>query len=470
MTPSAITSRRLLAGALLALALSAITGCTGCADELASGPAPDAAAGGHAGSSSTSTTSSSSTGGGGAKPSPFEGWEALAGVPAYCEVYAATEPEKLPPLSWVACSDGAPGCRDLEIDWETPSGKVLFYVGPFAGAATDGGPFLVIARRLGGELAGWYELVMAYADGSVLAALRSKDPIDTDEPCKAVQPAVGAGRVVAAIIDKTLGHPDYIEHEIEVPLSGGVPTVFNTLSAETLHGNTGHLKSPGTELMAMAYSPASQVLIVPYDGSPPTVFAKLTMEDPWGPNYPLALGADVLFWANHEDRTREHVYHSQTGVTETFIEVTGADVGWALSDGQTLVWLQVSPPKALGGSPTSVELWSSPVATTPAGLVPQKVADLAPPLWNDGAYFESDLVVLRHDSWSRNIVLRLSDLVYWTVDAPAGMWWGKILYAAADEVAMPVQPPMFQSETSTIRRLTLAELSPPQPLSGPLGE
>jgi len=469
MTPPAIATRRLLAGALLALALCAI-GCTGCADEHGSGLASDAAAGGHAGGSSTSTTSSSSTGGGGAKPSPFEGWEALAGVPAYCEVYAASEPEKLPPFSWVACSDGAPGCRELEIDWEVPASKYLFYPGPLAGAATDGGPLLVIARRLAGELAGWYELSMAYADGLVLAALRARDPIDTDEPCYMAQPAVGSGRVVAGIIDKTLGHPDYIEHEIEVPLSGGVPTVFNTLSAETLHGNTGHLKSPGTEFMAMAYSPASQVLIVPYDGSPPTVFAKLTMEDPWGPNYPLAIGADVLFWANHEDRTREHVYHSQTGVTETFIKVSGADVGRILSDGQTLVWLQVSPPKALGGSPNSVELWSSPVATTPAGLVPQKVADLAPPLWNDEAYFESDLVVLRHDSWSRNIVLRLSDLVYWTVDAPTGMWWGKTLYAAADEIVMPVQPPMFQSETSTLRRLKLADLGAPQPVEGLLGE
>ena len=50
------------------------------------------------------------------------------------------------------------------------------------------------------------------------------------------------------------------------------------------------------------------------------------------------------------------------------------------------------------------------------------------------------------------------------------MWWGKILYAAADEVVMPVQPPMFQSETSTIRRLKLADLGDPQPVEGLLGE
>ncbi len=47
-----------------------------------------------------------------------------------------------------------------------------------------------------------------------------------------------------------------------VPLSGGVPTVFNTLSAEKLHGYTGHKKSPGSEFMAMSYNPASQVLTV----------------------------------------------------------------------------------------------------------------------------------------------------------------------------------------------------------------
>jgi len=469
ITSSAIALRRWFGSTAVLLGLCFLNGCPGCADELPSEQPHDAAAGGHGGSSSTSSTSSSSGGGGGTKPAPFEGWEALAGVPAYCEVYAASEPETLAPLSWLDCSDGAPGCRELEINWDAPASPYLFYPGPLTGAATPSGLVLVIDRRLGGELADWRELLVARIDGPVLSALRSRDPINTVEPCSAAYPAIGGGRVVAGLIDWTLDDPALREHELEVPLTGGVPTVFSTLSEETLHGNFGSNRSPGTEFMAMAYSPAAQVLIVPYDGSAPTVFAKFSMQNPWGPNHPVAVGPDVLFWADHADRTREHVYHSLTGVTETFIEVSGADVGPVMTDDQKLVWLQVSPPKAQG-SPTSVELWSSPVATTPAGLVPQKEADLAPSLWNDEAHFESDLVVLRDVSWSRNYVLRLADLVYWTLDAPAGMSWGKTLYAAADEVAMPVQPPAKQSETTTIRRLALAELGAPQPLSGPLGE
>jgi hypothetical protein len=97
------------------------------------------------------------------------------------------------------------------------------------------------------------------------------------------------------------------------------------------------------------------------------------------------------------------------------------------------------------------------------------VADLAPPLWNDELYFDAGVVVLRDVSWSRNIVLRLSDEMFWVVDAPAGMWWGATIYATGEEIALPVQPPFKQTETTTIRRLKLEDLGAPQPLSGPLG-
>jgi hypothetical protein len=225
--------------------------------------------------------------------------------------------------------------------------------------------------------------------------------------------------------------------------------------------------------VATAFSPGYFIMSIPYDGSAPKLVAEFSVEDPKQPGDPIVIGNDVVYWAVHDDRAREHIYHAETGVTEPLLDIPGYDVFGVGTDGQTIVWMQHSPPNSVAETKDAIELWSSPFATSAAGLSPKKLADLAPSMAKPYTRLESGMYVIRgtvvsgrDSSWSRDIVYRLSDNTYWTVDAPAGSWWGEILYVTEEEIALPVQPPKTQSETFTIRRQKLADLGPPQPVSG----
>ena len=67
--------------------------------------------------------------------------------------------------------------------------------------------------------------------------------------------------------------------------------------------------------MATLFSPGYIIMNVPYDGSPPTLVAEFSKPDPKQPGNPLVVGSDVLYWATHGDRAREHIFHADTGVT-----------------------------------------------------------------------------------------------------------------------------------------------------------
>lgn len=422
----------------------------------------------------TNSQSSASSGGGEGTTTPGPCWSPLAGVPAYCELYTLDEPSDEPPLSWIPCAGATTGCRELEITWAPADPNRPFFVS-FAGQATEAGPFVVFRRKLGGELTGWSDMVMAYADGPVRAVVRGRDPSETDAPCAPVFPAVGAGRVVAGISDRTQ-HPPPAEYELQLPLEAGTPSIFTTLSAETIHTNSGFHRSPGESFVALAYTPGSKILTVPYDGSAPTVVDAYTVEVPVGLDEPQTVGTDVVYWAVYDDRARAKIHHAATGITETLLDVPGYDVYSVRTDGETLVWIQSSPPRSESETPDLFELWTSPHATTPAGLVPQKLADLARGVATPYTVLQSGLIALRGTvgpdddiSWSRNLIIHPGDMTYWTLDAPDGLRWGDTMYVAPDEIALPVQPPWKAGETLTIRRQELSALGEPQPILGVLG-
>jgi hypothetical protein len=94
------------------------------------------------------------------------------------------------------------------------------------------------------------------------------------------------------------------------------------------------------------------------------------------------------------------------------------------SDGQTLVWVQ-TPPKGMWNEPYYPPgyLWTSPMATTKAGLQPQKrrpaplVAALNSSLANDGYY-----MIIGSDGFH---VYRLADMQHWSF-MPEGWNAGRI--------------------------------------------
>ncbi len=246
--------------------------------------------------------------------------------------------------------------------------------------------------------------------------------------------------------------------------------MFSTLSAETLHSNGGTQRSPGNSFVAISFAPGWFILTVPYDGSEPTIVAEYTPETQWLLWDPITVGSDVVFWAKHTDRSRVHIYHAATGLTEPLLDVVGMHVYGARTDGTTLVWIQSLPPQSEGGAPTQAELWSSPYATTASGLAPQKIADLSGDLANSSTFFESGIFVLRQAGWARNVAVRVADGMYWKVDAPEGMAWGDPLYVSPEEIGMPLQAPEDQTRTFTIRRQKFADLGEPLPIVGVLGE
>ena len=453
-------------------ALVVVTSCAAC-------DGPDSGGGARAGAppdGAVTTSSASSSSGATTSSTGWEGWTPLAAVPEHCNIFVADSPASMGPLKWVPCSGGTPGCRDLQVTWAPPGTQYVFR-DDFAGAAPAAqSPRISMPWRLTGALEGWSDVVMANVDGTVIAAIRGRDSTQTSQICYAARPSVGVDRIVGMIFDVTT-YPPPAEYEWQVLLPGGKPSVFNTLSAEAVHGNGGNSRSIGESFVATGFTPGNFILNVPYDGSAPTLVAKFDATDPlpFNPSRPIVVGSDVLYWATSSDRAREQIYHVDTGATETLLDVPGYDVFGVATDGKTIVWIQQAPPSSVSETPTTFELWSSTFATSAAGLVPKKLADLAPGLASPYTRLESDMfaiwgaVGLGDDvSWSHDLIYRLSDDTYWTVDAPSGSWFGEVLYLAPDEIAFPLQPPWKHTETYTIRRQPLADLGSPQPVTGPI--
>jgi hypothetical protein len=460
-------------GSLLACAFT--VDCSGCAGHTSGAESPDGTVTTTASATASTTTTSGAVQG--PNCSDFDGWTPLAGVSSACPICVPASPDVVSPLVWASCTDGTPGCEELLVDWTAPDGLGLFYM-TFAGAVTDLGAVVVVGRRFGGDLSGWLEMVVGRPDGSVLGAIRGRNLFEP-KACAPVIAAVGSGHVIAGIADYATG-PSYQEYQVELPLDAGTPHTFNILTPEVLHGNVTGSRSPGNLFASTSFTPAAEILKVPYDGTAPSVIAQFSTDHAWEPGLPLAVGPDVLFWAlSTENRGTAQIYHTATGATETYLDIPGTDIVAIRTDGATAVWIQASPPYYLGGEvPNTVELWSSPYSASPAALLPTKVADLDRALWNSLLTFQSGIVVLRSSlwippsddvSWSRDIALRLNDKVYWTVDAPVGAWWGDTMYADVDEVAMPVQPAGNEPETFTVRRQRLSALGPPTAVSGLLG-
>jgi hypothetical protein len=395
------------------------------------------------------------------RPPSLGRFRPVEGLPASCQVLASSEPAAVAPLAWRACAGGgAPGCRELIVNWE-PADPAHPLFADLAGGRTPGGPVLVVSRRPGRLTDGRAETVVSYADGPVLAAVRAPAPAsDRARPCLLVSPAVTAGRVVLGASDFATA-PGVSEHEIEVALDGGRVRAQGTLSAALLRGSVAQLRSAGQDLVALSLQPRSAIITVAADGSPARELPRPPGQAGARVDQPLVVGGDVLYRAVVDGRAREWIYHVASGRTEPLLDVPGADVIGVRADGGVLVWIESSPSRA--------SLFMSPYASTPRLLAARKVANLAPELANPHVFFQSGRVVLRDRSWRRDLIVDLQGGCYRVLEAPAGAFWGEVLYLDGDEIALPVAPAWNPSQTFTIRRQELGGLSAARPLPGPGG-
>jgi hypothetical protein len=325
--------------------------------------------------------------------------------------------------------------------------------------------------ELGNGLEGWVEMRMTYMAGPVMAALRTPTPLAGNH-CMVVRGASGAGRLMATVGEFLPNFPDRVEYYVQVPITGGKPEVFNTISAELMSGGIGAERSLGETFVAVAKDFGGDVLKVPYDGSPVTPIFWTGQHKPRG-DLPKVVGRDVLYWLGKSPPPcHVDVYHDDTGVTETLIAPPGADVYGLQANSQFIVWQQAYPIGSDDSTAERFELWVAPFASSPDRLVPEKLLELPRDLWNSQTHLDGDMLVLRKSWytgedmwWSSNVVVRLSDRVYWTVDAPPGLWWDDTMYVTADEIALPLEPPWGNAQVMTIRRQELSALGPPKPLA-----
>ena len=368
--------------------LALIGACFACGAEPAGEPAGAGGSGGTAATTSATHGASASAASSGGGELGWPGWSPLSGVAPECDAFSADKPDALPPLSWVPCADGSTGCRELEITWAPASAEKVMYsdivVGPFGGAVA-----VVLRRKLAGELTGWSEMVMAHVDGSVLGAVRSRDPELEEEPCIVSRAGVGSNRIAFGVFESAKPKPS--EYDVLL-LPGGSPAAYAFLSEEVVHGNRSIVRVPAEAFVATLFSPGYIIMNVPYDGSPPTLVAEFSQEDPKKPGDPLVWQRRPLLGDPRRPRARAHLprRHGRDRAAARHPRPRAQPRTARRSSGCSTRRRTRCPT----GRPR-FELWSSPFAASASGLAPKKLADVSPTIATPYVHLADGMYVIR---------------------------------------------------------------------------
>lgn len=373
----------------------AMMGCgPGCDGDPASGP--DAGAGGlsdggttASSSASASTTSastvSSSSGGGGSDP----GWQPVAWA-APCEVLMATNPSAaIPKLQWGPCPNAAAGCESAIAD--TPEYP------PFSKPS--------VTRHADGYRIG---LVVIYPDLERRAVVFETDgtplAVWRTQGCSPLLPRVTPERVWFGA-QNGFNPPSYL-----VATYDKLSTATSLLPIETLS----QLQEANDSTLALEGVNGNVLTI--YDRVRDTV---KSFDGPGLSNTLAQPVGDVALFQMYAafEQPEAWIWRRTTQDIEPLVQPAGEYVVDILSDGSTMVWIQVPPKEPSAEFWPQGDLWTSPFAETKAALVPTKrrpapiVGDV-PTIVGQGHY------ALFSGSDTLIHVYRLSDMHHWSFASP----------------------------------------------------
>ncbi len=357
-------------------------------------------------------------------------WDPVPGAPANCDLLLARDPARdVTPLKWKPCASGKPGCLVQDIDFTSRVNGVTMAImnrepvriGPL------GTPYVMFRR--------WYpresdpltpEHIMTIAqplDGAPIFALAI--PLTPGNTC-ASYGGLDEGGLSYSVGSTTTKTTTYRRAEWASPRAFSGPTVTD---ATALGRQSVYVPNPSTALVftvgadgSILVDRSTGAVAVPRDNGLRFVFDD-PREFPGG------------FLSRAFIDNLPIIFQRNDG---TFVPLLTAPAGrnvsgWAIdrTRSNTLAWVE-----STGLAPsTNPILYTSPFASSPAGLVPRRVTGFDDPLATGGGRMISahGMVVNIVDS-SRALVTRLSDGMSWSIDADPGMGFAEAVWVDDDDV------------------------------------
>jgi len=459
---------------VVSVALSSLTCCSSCRSEVATNEPGDSGAAdvrddasrdvGETGAvepADTATGDAPLEVGADDNAPPFFGtWASLSGAPVECGAVLSLEPAvAAPPLKWVACASGRPGCRQLEITWpwSTRLGPPFrLSYNPVFKAPT--GTQFVHIRCLGrtpDDVKDRFLTVLGPLDGAPSLVLR----MDYSRPTR----CSFAGRIGShGFATLALRSPEVARFVVDVPWGASAPKV-TTLDLKDLGPPT----PAGVQRMAVsvedffleAYSP---------NGIGVFHFPTGTVSPRKAPVEGVVGVLDGAIGINFSTRSLALVRPDSTwidlAVPGTSLTVTEVAVDHASSD--TFVWAESKTDPATGEY-TSPTIWTSPYAKEPSAIKRRKVAALTDTLGSGAAGMIANAgMVLTQTNKNTATLTRLSDGVGWSIAAEPGQSVAGPIWVDDDEVIVGVKPAGSPGSANSIQRLKRDSLGPPTIPSG----
>ena len=361
----------------------------------------------------------------GPPPNPFAIGSWISGVQSLpqCSLKMAADPATVPgPLPWAACSSGHAGCQVMNANWSSTRGAKLFTSRPEPVRLVNGAPYLSYTRRYpyGGSYAALVEVIQPLRGNPVLA-VGGEYTGDNSVWCVASAAMGDYGLAFVAL------GGDLTQYEIDWS-PWATPTTFSSKILLTSAVPLGNQYGVGATDLALGSATLMD-------------FATTTIHNATG--FPPGAAFDLPLMVPAGAFVVEEI---STGITIALLATNGAvtsimdptassrSVSWLAVDranSNALVWVE-SDSADFVSNPI---IWTSPYATSAAGVTKTKVAAFQDADARGGADSVANAgVMLNLTGDTTALLTRLSDGMGWTINAEPAMYFVQPLWADDTEV------------------------------------
>jgi hypothetical protein len=391
-------------------------------------------------------------------------WSTIPGLPCLDPV-AADPNASVPALTWMPCASGRSGCQRFDVNWPSPTQRKLGFDRWETVRMVNGQALLrdwrVYSNSPYTAQAGMF--VVETLTGTRLFAMGFF--ADTTA-CLAVQTigergiAMGlAGGVLPNItyymVSSAWRDPNMLTFRAHAPADFGLDPQVGALNQGSVGAGPLFLELQGPDSVGIydidhdKFIPTSPKLVG--EGTMAVTDGALAFD------FNSTYGVDLI----HPDGSWANVIVPSAPAPRR-VSAFGID----RSSGQQLTWVESD----YGGSWSNSVIWTSPYATSTAGLAPRKVAVLADVLGRGGLYMPVNAgAVLNLVDKDKALVTRLSDGMGWLITAEPGDAFTQPLWVDDNEVWIAIGPASDPSWTATLTgivRFTRASLGAPTVMPG----
>jgi hypothetical protein len=400
---------------------------------------------------------------------PFVGqWDPLPGRPPLCGTRIAANPAaSLGRLAWEPCASGRTGCRSLIADWsEVVKGSISFRQGETM-HIVNGIPYLYYTRRYRRD---WrlnaFMVVIQALDGDAIFA--AGDFVDPTEGTCSVDAAIGP-MGLAFVAGAKVAESPWVERFGWAPWSDLHAFSTHAYTADKLglgatQGVVQELVVAESSIFLGTFGPSSVTVLDGKTGAPTLVDrpSRIKAESPMAVGsgaIALTINPPTLSFVKADGSWARLVTpESPHWVTSFAIDRARAnqgDIVWVESDRQDVY--------------VNSTIWTSPFATTEAGIQKRRVAALDDKFHAGGANMIVNAGhVLNVVDADKALLTRLSDGKGWLIRSDPGVNFVTAVWVDDTELWISTAAPGigYQQAVSSIMRLSRASLGEPEVASG----